>query len=135
MRRVALFAALLIAGLAVLLLSMRGEKQTSNDASPGSALIVAQGTVSAGGVELPNAVRVSDPTTLARLESFFPNYRERPTSDAARGWIVGHTVYFDFPQGVTIRVAVSENQNAAFWSVGRGDFRTIGDFKAFVDSL
>jgi hypothetical protein len=134
MRRVALTAAVLFAAAAVLL-STRGEKQSPNSAAPVSALIVAEGTVSAEDVEHPNAVRISDPKTLARLESFFPDYRDRPSSEVARGWEVGHNVYFDFPQGVTIRIAVSENQNAAFWTAGRGDFRTHGDFKAFVDAL
>jgi hypothetical protein len=114
---------------------MRGEKQLPKDAALASALIVAQGTVSAEGVEHPNVVRISDPKMLARLESFFPNYRDRPSSEVARAWEVGHNVYFDFPHGVTIRIAVSENQNAAFWTAGRGDFRTHGDFKAFVDAL
>jgi hypothetical protein len=83
-----------------------------------------------------DVIRVDDPTKLVKLESFFPNYRQRPTSDKAGAWMVGYEVYFNFPQGQCVHVSVSSDGNGADnWTVGSGDFEVHGDFKAFVNSL
>lgn len=66
---------------------------------------------------------------------FFPNYRQRPTNNAGAGWMAGYHVYFDFADGETINVTVSQNENAGSWSIGRGDFETKGDFNGFVAGL
>ncbi len=80
-------------------------------------------------------VRITDRKTLDKLESFFPNYRQRPGSSVAGGWMLGYEVYFNFPNGRSVRVLVSENPRPDAWSVGDGDFAVRGDFQAFVDGL
>jgi hypothetical protein len=81
-------------------------------------------------------IRITDPKTLAKLESFFPNYRQRPTNSVAGLWMTGYEVYFNFSQGEPVRVAVAHELNSApAWSIGIGDFETNGDFKAFVRTL
>lgn len=135
MRRFTLILAFMVAGLSAVLLSVGSDKRPANRAKPVSALIAPVGVASQDGVERREAIRISDPRSLAMLESFFPNYRQRPISDRVGGWVAGYTVYFDFPQGMSVRVTVSENENAAFWTVGSGDFNTQGDFKGFVEKL
>lgn len=102
---------------------------------PISALIVVEGIISRQGVGEMKAIRIIDREKLSRLESFFPNYRKRPSSNEAAPWIARYRVYFNFPDGKSIRLTVSHNANARFWSAGRGDFELKGDFNKFVASL
>jgi hypothetical protein len=81
------------------------------------------------------AIPVFDAKVLSELEEFFPNYKVRPKSDVAGGWIVGYRVYFTFSDGETLRINVSENEGGAYWSIGRGDLRTKGNFVRFVEQL
>ena len=99
------------------------------------AVVVVNGTFSRQGVGAFEAFRVIDPDRLAALEAFFPGYRDRPANDLAGGWEAGYEVYFDLPDRRTVHVTVSENENAAYWTVGRGDLETKGDFVAFVQGL
>ena len=97
------------------------------------ALVVKEGLISRDGIGRMQAIRITDPSRLAKLESFFPGYDRRPVNNTAAGWEAGYRVYFDFPHGRSVRVTVSEN--ATDWSVGQGDFATRGDFTRFVESL
>ena len=81
-------------------------------------------------------VHVSDAAQLAALEGFFPGYRKRPHSNIAGGWRLGYEVYFNFPDGNTVRVIVSSPKNdPTHWSIGGGDFRVKGDFHTFAAKL
>ena len=100
-----------------------------------SALIVIEGTISRQGVGEMKAIRVVDLKKLSSLESFFPNYRKRPSSNEAAPWEAEYRVYFNFPDGKSIRLTVSHSGNPRFWDVGRGDFELKGDFNKFVASL
>ena len=54
----------------------------------------------------------------------------------AAGWTNGYEVYFDYPNGVSIRLTVSSTGNRpTYWSVDRGDFKPVGDFHQFVADL
>jgi hypothetical protein len=54
----------------------------------------------------------------------------------AAGWKRGYEVYFDYPDGVSVRLSVSSPGNRpTYWSVGRGDFEAKGDFHRFVAGL
>ena len=112
----------------------KADKSKKSD-QPVSALIVVEGIISRQGVGEMKAIRVVDRKKLSSLESFFPNYRKRPSSNEAAPWKAGYRVYFNFPDGKSIRLTVSHNANARFWSAGRGDFATKGDFNKFVASL
>jgi hypothetical protein len=80
--------------------------------------------------------RVTEPKQVAALAAHFPGYEKRPSSAAAAGWEKGYEVYFDFPDGVSVRLMVSSPKNRpTHWSVGRGDFETEGDFHKFVAVL
>ena len=81
------------------------------------------------------SILVINSAELGQLESFFPKYRSRPTSMTAAGWIAGHQVIFDFPDGTSIQVTVSGNDKGKTWSTGQGDFATRGDFKRFADGI
>lgn len=132
MRYSFLLAVLVLVVFSVVGLQIRGAEK---DGAPSMATIVVEGAVGRDGVGEMRAIRIVDPQKLSMLESFFPGYRSRPTNKTAAGWMASHRVYFDFAGGETIRVTVSQNENARFWSVGRGDFRTKGDFVAFVRTL
>ena len=135
MRRFTSTSLLIIVSLSVVLFGVRAAEQPPKISKPVSALIVPEGLVLKDGVGKTEAIRITDPKKLAKLESFFPKYRQRPASDIAGGWDTGYLVYFDFPRGESVRVTVSENEDAAYWTLGRGDFKTQGDFKGFVENL
>ncbi len=44
-------------------------------------------------------------------------------------------MYFHFRNHDVASIIVSENENARFWSAGRGDLLTKGDFNQFVREL
>jgi hypothetical protein len=111
-----------------------GERAT-NEEAPHRAVIVLAGTHGREGVGKFTAISVSDSQKIARLESFFPNYREFPSSDMAGGWKAGSHVYFDFANGRTVRVTVSQNDDGKTWSIGNGDLKTHGDFDGFIKHL
>jgi len=102
---------------------------------PISALIVVEGIISRQGVGEMKAFRIIDREKLSSLESFFPNYRKRPSSNETAPWEARYRVYFNFPDGKSIRLTVSHSGNPRFWSVGRGDFELRGDFNKFVASF
>ena len=135
MRHATSVVILIALGTVAALVAVRAAEKPAKDAEPVSALVVVEGTLSRDGVGRTEAVRIVDPKTIAKLESFFPKYDQRPSGNVAAGWEVGHRVYFDFPNGESVRVTVSANENAAFWSLGQGDFETNGDVTAFVESL
>jgi hypothetical protein len=80
--------------------------------------------------------RLTGDAQVAALGAFFPGYERRPASDTAAGWKRGYEVYFDFPDGYSVRLSVSSPQNRpTHWSAGRGDFEVQGDFHKFVAEL
>jgi hypothetical protein len=98
---------------------------------PLSAVVLVYNT----GGEVVRVARFREPTEVESLEKCFPNYRERPSSNMAAGWKMGAEVFFNFPQGNTVRVAVAHDQDNGdpiLWSVGKGDFRVAGDFYKMV---
>lgn len=99
------------------------------------ATIVIESTLSKDGIGETRAICIVNQEKLTALESFFPGYRRLPSSDEAGAWEAKYRVYFDFPGGKSICVTVSENHDAGYWSVGRGDFETKGNFNEFVDGL
>ena len=71
---------------------------------------------------MAQAIGINDPDKLRQLEAFFPNYKSRPSSEVAGGWIVKYEVYFHFHGNEVLHVTVSANENGRYWSAGRGDF-------------
>lgn len=51
--------------------------------------------------------------------------------------MLGTTVYFDFSDGRSIRVGVSQNEEDGkkWWTVGKGDFDVNGNFDAYLEQL
>ncbi len=82
-----------------------------------------------------STIGVQDPKLIAAIEAFFPNYRNSPSSNVAAGWERGYVVFFKFPNGQTTSVTVAGKGNGPFWTQGRGDFETKGDFKQFAEGL
>lgn len=79
---------------------------------------------------------VSDQKKVAALEEFFPNYRKRPTHPVSVGWAAGYFVYFDFPQGESVKLVVSPTtMQQVSWTMGQGDFPVKGDFAKFLSEL
>jgi hypothetical protein len=125
-------AAALVTGVSVWMVA--GERG-AKDESPHKVVIVSAGVHSREGVGKFEAFSVVDREKIAKLESFFPDYRTHPSSDIAGGWKAGWHVYFDFRNGRTVRVTVSQNDDGKTWSIGHGDFQTHGDFDAFLKQL
>ncbi|MCR9117130.1 MAG: hypothetical protein NXI22_09330 [bacterium] len=105
--------------------------------APNRVMIVLEGVLhSRDGISQTKAISIVNDKTIKKLEAFFPNYRSYPSSEDAAGWDSGYSVYFNFRKGRTIRLAVSHPQNGGdLWSAGDGDFKTRGDFPAFVKDL
>ena len=135
MRSLVLIAATVVFLLAALGVPRSSGETTEKDRQLVGALIVIEGLVAADGVGEMKAFCITGREKLSALENFFPDYRKRPSSRRAAGWKAGYRVYFDLSDGETVRIAVSENENAAYWSCGKGDFETNGDFKVFVAGL
>lgn len=104
-------------------------------AAPKSAVIVIENMYSRQGIATNTAISILNRQTINKLEAFFPNYRQIPSTDLAGGWEHGYTVYFNFPNGKTLRVIVSENGGGDTWTMIGGDLETKGDFKTFVEAL
>lgn len=80
--------------------------------------------------------RLTEAKQVAALGAHFPGYEKRPTSHTAASWKMGYEVYFDNPNGVSVRLKVSSTKNRpTHWSAGRGDFEADGDFHKFVVDL
>jgi hypothetical protein len=108
------------------------EKNDHRQASS-AVIVIVEGPLNKDRVGEAKAIRILSPQKVAALEAFFPNYHKRPTSGRAGSWEEGYAVYFDYPNGESFRVGLSTNVDD--WSMGRGDFDTRGDFKAFVAGL
>lgn len=109
----------------------------ANDESPHRAIVVIEGVHSREGVGQLTAISVTDRKTIEAIEGFFPNYQQRLSSDWAGGWILGATIYFDFGNGRSVRVGVSQNEENGkkWWTVGKGDFEVNGNFDAHLKQL
>lgn len=107
----------------------------STDERPVSVLIVPASIHNTDGVGTTEAISILNQQKIADLEALFPNYRSRPSSSMAAGWMTGWEIYFNFPKGRTIRVIVSQNDDGQTWSTGDGDFATAGKFKAYLEQL
>jgi len=82
------------------------------------------------------AYSLTDKDQVAAIESFFPGYHDRPTSDRAGAWRSGYQVYFDFPDCHSDRLLVSSpSLDMAVWSIGNGDHAVKGDIHKFVAGL
>jgi hypothetical protein len=80
--------------------------------------------------------RLTEEKQVAALAAHFPGFEKRPSSNTAGGWMRGYDVYFDYPDGVSVRLTVASSTNRpTHWSVGRGDFEAKGDFHKFVAGL
>lgn len=135
MRRIVpptLIAVSLFTLLAGILCARAAERPTPGDKAVG-ALIVTENAIPKSGVGSVQAIKVIDQKKLADLASFFPKYRERPSSTRCGAWEAAYRIYFDHPGGECIRVSVSHSGES--WSVGRGDLQTAGDLQNFVQSL
>ena len=121
--------------LASLTICSLGCQPQDPQGAPSGAVVVVEGVHSRQGVGEFTAFSILDRQTIAKLEAFFPGYRDCPSSQAAGGWEAGYEVYFNFADGRALRVMVSENGGGDTWSMGSGDFATQGDFQRFVDDL
>lgn len=130
--RIIALAAFLAAGVSVWIVAA---ERAIKDESPHRVVIVVEGVHSREGVGQLEAISVVDREKIAKLESFFPNYAKRPSSEIAGGWKAGPNVYFDFGRRRTVRVAVSANDGGKTWNVRQGDFKTHGDFDGYVKEL
>ena len=128
-------AALMTLVLVVTFVALSAADKPRKSDPPVSVLIVIEGVISRQGVGEMKALRIIDRKKLSSLESFFPNYRKRPSSNVTLPWMAKYRVYFNFRDGKSIRLTVSHNDNARYWTAGRGDFETKGDFNKFVASL
>ncbi|HEX4131959.1 MAG TPA: hypothetical protein VHZ24_18140 [Pirellulales bacterium] len=132
MHRVGIIVALLALAFTACDNHSHGEKSSPKAIE---ALIVPSQVWPRSGVAKVSAVHIINKEKLSALEHFFPGYSQRPTSPSAGAWEMGYEVFFCFAGGETVRVSVSQNENGASWSTGSGDFRTNGDFPAFVRQL
>jgi hypothetical protein len=123
------FLAAVVTGLTVLW-AFAADKP-SPAAPPASALVVVydQGKVA-------KVHRFTEAKQVAALAAHFPGYEKKPSSNTSAGWKMGYEVYFNYPDGVSVRLVVSSPKNRPIhWSVGRGDFEAKGDFHKFVADL
>lgn len=98
---------------------------------PSAALVVVYDQGKAAKVH-----RLTEAKQVAALAAHFPGYEKRPRSDTAAGWKRGYEVYFDYSDGVSVRLTVSSPKNEpTHWSVGRGDFEAEGNFHKFAADL
>lgn len=118
-----------------LMASVTWAGETKQPVQPNSAVIVIEGIYSREGIAKNNAISIVNPQLIAKLEAFFPKYRDTPSSDLASASEIGYRVYFNLPNGRTLRVSVSENGGGDTWTMVGGDLKTNGDFRAFVEAL
>lgn len=110
---------------------------TENRTAPTGAfqvLIVAPAPLARDGMGACSAWRIVEPKAVAKLESYFPRYRDRPGSRQAGAWEAAWEVYFDLPKGETVRITVSEPGESA-WGTGSGDLPVGREFYKFVEEL
>lgn len=103
--------------------------------SPHRVMVIIEGIHSGKGVGQLTAISVVDRKRIEAIEEFFPNYQQRPSSGEAGAWIAGAAIYFDFTNGQSVRVTVSQNDDMKWWSVGDGDFEVNGEFAAYLKEL
>lgn len=111
---------------------LSGYYSTIQAAEPSEAIIVCEKGTSAGGVD---TLKIADSKSLAELDAFFPDYKTRPNSGAFRGPESDYKVYFTFPDGKSIRLAVTAADRGAVWSMGHGTYDVRGNFPEFVERL
>jgi hypothetical protein len=113
-------------------LAVVGCEAKKGETKAGSATIVVVGNKGVTTTHL-----VFDAKKVAALEAFFPDYHKRPTSNISAGWKAGYFVYFDLPNGESVKVVVApDNFAKPQWTVGgKGDFPVNGDFGKFVAEL
>lgn len=99
-----------------------------------SATLLREG-ISESGDPTWQVIRINDDATLAKLESFFPGYRQRPRGGPAGGWMRGYEVYFNFPSGESMHVVVEAKPHVRSWTINGGDLEIQGDFQAFAAGL
>lgn len=88
------------------------------------------------GLQRKAVLDISDPQTLVALEAMFPKYRHSPKSDLTGSWEKKYTIYFDFPDGKSIRFKVSgHSSEGASYSLGNGDHFAEGNIDVFVSQL
>jgi len=80
-------------------------------------------------------LKVTDQKQLEALLAFFPEMDRGKESWRAAGWQAGVEIKFARPDGKTIRVSVSSNDDLTIWSEGHGDWPVNGDLKAFLLDL
>jgi len=80
-------------------------------------------------------LKVTDQKQLEALLAFFPEMDRGKESWRAAGWEAGVEIKFARPDGKTIRVSVSSNDDLTIWSEGHGDWPVNGDLKAFLLDL
>lgn len=72
------------------------------------------------------AIRLEQESQIAVFQSCFPDYRSRPAGEGMALWKPKYEIYFNFPSGETVRVAVSSNSR--YWSTGRGALEIRGAY-------
>ncbi len=82
-----------------------------------------------------DTIPIDDAVTLAKLESFFPGYRQRPAGFAPGGWMTGYEIDFNYSDATSVHVVVEAKPSVEVWSSGNGDHPIRGDFRAFADGL
>ena len=97
---------------------------------PSSATIVTMNPAAG-----PSGVKMLYKADLKRLTDYFPGYAKRPTSHVAGSWIPTHTVYIDYPRGVSVRISLSAEVDGGLWSCGDGDLPIEGDFSKFIAAI
>ncbi|MDA0586591.1 MAG: hypothetical protein O2820_00205 [Planctomycetota bacterium] len=135
MRKPGLTFAVLTCLFSLVFISGWASEKPPEKKGPDSALIVEEGLIQRDGIGKMVAWRIVSSEKLKELEAFFPNYEQRKEGGPPAGWEAGYRVYFNFKDGESVRVTVSENNDSDTWSTGRGDHSTRGDFKKFIDAL
>ena len=130
MRRMGFAVVLLVLVCATTFFAVRVTEGFPASEQPDSVLIV---DLTGHTADL-DALRITNPAHIVTLESFFPNYRDRPQSGMAGGWEAAYYVYFDFRNGEAVRITVSADMDSTSWSTGHGDFAVRGNFHEFVKS-
>ena len=88
-------------------------------------------TLDSKGNRAEGRVKVTDPTEVAELASFYPCVGTGRSSLVAAGYKSRVTTVFERPDGKTV-TAYSDYED---WSEGKGDFRVKRGFGEYVDRL
>ena len=102
---------------------------------PLSALIVPEAIHSRAGIGETKAISIVNGPTIAKLAALFPKFERQPSSEVAGAWEAGYVIYFNFKGNRIVRVILSGNDKGETWSTGDGDFKTNGDFRAFLEAV